>query len=492
MHRALSIGLILIGVTGPSVLSAQGRPDPLSTDTVLPKAWSLLTSTLRSRDLQEQLSAVSALSIAETPCALETVTLLARTGSGPVRSTALWFLPTHSGEDFIPLLTDAVKDSDASVRSYAIRQLGFVRDDRALALLEEVIVHSEDVDDEIEAAVSSARILGAAGIRPLLAGVKRPDDKVTLPSLRTIETLVNPEFSENVSANLAALRSQRAVPLLVDALRRDSEKVRRFAALILARLGNDAGVPELLRAVESSDYGARAALLLLGRGEYLASLNAALQGADAPASAGAIWAMHSFRHPSFTPLLTEVWNGTSDLRYVAFKALTNSDAEPDLKLLRQGLSDSDPFTRLRAAQISLTRVGPDDSVLDVVEQLAFVRETRLEALRLLTEKGDPNRTARVARLLLPISIEEDAQVRGVSISYTMAVVSTIGAVKDSQSVASLAALFGPDRNVNYAVVRALVAIGDDASRQALVRAMDSEHASARIVAAGGVINLYSH
>ena len=55
MHRALSIGLILIGVTGASVLSAQGRPDPLSTDTVLPKAWSLLTSTLRSRDLQEQL-----------------------------------------------------------------------------------------------------------------------------------------------------------------------------------------------------------------------------------------------------------------------------------------------------------------------------------------------------------------------------------------------------------------------------------------------------
>ena len=57
--------------------------------------------------------------------------------------------------------------------------------------------------------------------------------------------------------------------------------------------------------------------------------------------------------------------------------------------------------------------------------------------------------------------------------------------------AALGTLFGPDRNLTYRVVQALVAIGGEAARETLVRAMDSPDASARALAAGGVIRLYS-
>jgi HEAT repeat protein len=233
-----------------------------------------------------------------------------------------------------------------------------------------------------------------------------------------------------------------------------------------------------------------AALNSLGRAGYLAQLSTALQDPEQRVRANAASALMSFPHPSTISLWDEVWRGTSDLRYRAFQALIRREGSPDFKFLRQGLRDIDPYIRLTAAEEILRR-DRDSEALDVIEPLAVWPVTRNRALALLNRRGEPRRTAALARSLLPRALEEDAQARGYDPGYRFAVVYTLEAVRDREAVPVLGTLFGPDRNLTYRVVQALVAIGGDAARETLVRAMDSRDRSARALAAGGVIRLYS-
>jgi hypothetical protein len=119
--------------------------------------------------------------------------------------------------------------------------------------------------------------------------------------------------------------------------------------------------------------------------------------------------------------------------------------------------------------------------------------TRIRALDVLTRRGDPQRTATLARSLLPTVLEDDARMvgGGYDPGYRLAVVHTLEVVRDRDAVPVLGTLFGPDRNLNDRVVQALVAIDGDTARETLVRAMDSRDGSARILAAAGVIHLYA-
>ena len=65
MLKRLPAVLILLG--GVSIGHAQDKPSPFDPGVAVPKAWSLLTAALDAADLQEQLAAVSALTIADTP-----------------------------------------------------------------------------------------------------------------------------------------------------------------------------------------------------------------------------------------------------------------------------------------------------------------------------------------------------------------------------------------------------------------------------------------
>jgi len=493
MSRALSALWILFLTP---VLHGQDNAASLVPKAALSKAWAILTSALNAADVQEQLAAVSALTIADTPDALELFERVARTGTEPVRSTAMWSLPTTSSRDLLPLVADALRDPALSVQREAIHRLGFFRDGRAVQLLQDVIARNDS--DTIEIVVGAARNLGSSGIRVLLVGADSVDTRVALASLRTIEVLVDPGFSSAASENLVALRGFRPEALFTNSLQHGSSDVRVLAALILARLDRDEGVRELIRAAESADrkfgtvmsaHRAMAALHYLGRTEYLA---AALQSPEPRERSGAAFALRSFPHPSTTPLWADIWRGTSDLRYLAFDALASREGGPDLELLREGLLDSSPNIRLRAAEEILT-LGFDAATLDIVEPLVERPETRLGALRLLKEKGELRRTARLARSLLPRALEEDAQARtrGYDPGYRFAVVHAFEVVHDQEAVPLLGALFGQDRNLTDRVVRALVAIGGDNAREALVRAMDAPAGSARALAAGGVIRVYS-
>jgi HEAT repeat protein len=493
--KRLPAVLILLG--GVSIGHAQDKPSPVDPGVPVPKAWSLLTAALDAADLQEQLAAVSALTIADTPRALDLFERVVQTGTAPVRSTALLYLPSNASRDYLALVAAGLKDSDLSVRRNAIERLAHFRDGRALPLLQDVIVTGDE--NTIEYAVGSARNLGSSGIGPLLRGVERANDRVVVASVRTLDVLLDPVFSSAATENVLALRAHRPEAVLAKALQHSDIQVRIVAALIGARLGSDAGAPELIRASKSADlklgtilsgHHAMAALNSLGRDGYLARLSAALHDPDQRVRGNAASALTSFPHPSTVALWSEIWRGTSDLRYRAFEGLIRREGPIDLKLVREGLRDSDPHIRLRAAEEILAG-GLDTEALDVVESLALLAVTRIRALDVLNRRGDPRRTATLARSLLPRVLEEDARTRGYDTGYRFAVVHTIEVVRDRDAVPVLAKLFGPDRNLNYQVVRALVAIDGNTARETLVRAMDSPDASARALAAGGVIRLYS-
>jgi HEAT repeat protein len=495
MLEPLAAVLILLGIV---CAHAQDRPNPFAPDVAVPKAWSLLTAALDAADLQEQLTAVLALTIAGTPRALDLFERVAQTGTAPVRNTALFYLPSNANRDYLALVAARLNDSDLAVRQRAVERLTRFRTDRALALLQDVIANGDD--GTIESAVGSARNLGASGIGPLLRGMESMNDRAVVASVRTLDVLIDPMFSSAATENSRSLRAHHPEVVLANALQHSDSQVRILAALIAARLGSDAGADELIRTSESADlklgtifsgYHAMAALNSLGREGYRERLSAALHDPDERVRRTAASALSSFPHPSTVTLWSELWRGTSDLKYQAFDGLIRQGPF-DVKLVRQGLRDSDPHIRLRAAEEILTR-GPDTEALEVVESLTRVAMTRIRALDVLTRRGDPQRTATLARSLLPTVLEDDARMvgGGYDPGYRLAVVHTLEVVRDRDAVPVLGTLFGPDRNLNDRVVQALVAIDGDTARETLVRAMDSRDGSARILAAAGVIHLYA-
>lgn len=481
-----------------SVTHAQDRPDPFDPAVAVPRAWALLTSAIEARDPLDRHAAVRALADAGTPRALDVIERIARDKSHPLRGVAVSSLPNGDAA-YLPLVADALQDPHLETRRSAIGQLGWIRDPGTLPLLQRVILSGDA--DTIELAVASARLLGPLAFGVLLHSVEMGPERGREPAIRCIEWLFSGSEATN---NLEALRRLRPERILVRALNDSNGLVRVFAALILARLGDAAGADELVRVSQASNprlgtiassHVAMAALHALGRPGYLALLTAALQNAERRVRLDAAFAMRSFPHPSMRDAWNAAWRGTSDVRYYAFDGLVAIRGSADVGLLRAGLVDRDPYIRLRAAEALLAVTSDPDSV-NTLERLAAERGTRLRALSLLSTKGDPRRTAIVARSLLPKSAEDLSRMRSGHVydpEYVLVAIHTLEVVQDREAVPALGALFGPDQTLNHRVSRALVAIGrvDAAGGRMLVRAMDSPHSTARIHAAAGVINLYT-
>jgi len=482
-----------------SVMHAQETPDLFDPAVAVPKAWAILTSAVQTGTLQEQLFGVAALAAAGTPRALDLFERVAREGPPTVRSTALWYLPIENNSKYLPLVAEALKHPDLEVRRRAIEALGRIRDPRTLPLLQNVIMSGDA--NTIEYAVGSARLLGPVAFGVLLQGIEKGGEGTRGPAIRTIDVLVSPGNSSTAADNLEALRRLSPERILIKALDDSNSLVRVLAALILVRLGDETGADELVGVLTADDpkfgtivsrHYAMAALHALGRPGYLPALAKALEHAEQRVRLDAALAMRSFPHSAMYDVWNATWRSTApfDVRYWAFQgliALRGADRE----LLRAGLVDREPTIRLTAAEQLLT-LGPDAVAVDTLEGLAAEPRTRGRALNLLSTNGDPRRTGIVARSLLPKSEDLTRISREVNeMDNWLTAIHTLQAVQDREAVPAVGALLGPEQNVNLGVVRALVAIGDDAARRTLVRALDSAHSAARIHAAGGVISVYA-
>ena len=95
-------------------------------------------------------------------------------------------------------------------------------------------------------------------------------------------------------------------------------------------------------------------------------------------------------------------------------------------------SQGSPYIRLRAAD-ALLAVTSDPDGLNTLERLAADRRTRLRALTLLSTKGDPQRTAMVARALLPKSaagLSRMGEGHSYDPQYVLAAIHTLEVVQD--------------------------------------------------------------
>ena len=313
MRKASVAGLIALAM---SVTHAQDSPDPFDPAAAVSKAWALLTSPLESSAQSDQVAAILALAGTDTARARDVIERIARDKSHPLRSVAISSLPTKDAT-YLAVVADALQDPDLRTRRSAIGRLGWIRDPRALPLLQSVILSGDA--DSIEAAVSSARRLGPLAFGILLHSVESGAERSREPALRCIEWLLS---GSKAVDNLDALRRLRPERILVRALDDSNSLVRTFAALILARLDDGAGADELIRVSESPKLGtivsrhvAMAALHKLGKPGYLALLTAALQNADPRVRMDAAFAMQSFPHPSMRNAWNAAWRGTSDVRY---------------------------------------------------------------------------------------------------------------------------------------------------------------------------------
>ena len=497
MRRALVAALIVLGVS----VHAQDNSDPFDTAVALQRAWAILTSAIEggARNDADRNAAIGALVTVDTPRARDLIERIALDKSHPLRSRMMSSLPT-ADSTYLPIVAEGVQDPDLQIRRSAIQKLGVIRDSRALPFLQNLIMGGDA--DTAESAIESARLLGPMTFGVLLESLETGGERTREAALRCMELLVSPEFGNVPSDNLEALRRLHPERILTKALGDSNSAVRAFAALILARLGNDAGADELIRMSTAADpkfgtivsrHFAMAALHALGRPAYLPARAAALAQAEQRVRLDAAFAMRSFAHPSMYDSWNSTWRGTApdDVRYWAFHGLIAIRGN-DRALLRDGLVDREPGIRLRAAE-RLLALGRDAASLDVLEGLAAEEPgSRNLALSFLSAKGDPRRTAKVALSLLPKSVEEFARMRAGHVfdpEYRLAAVYTLGKVQAREAVPDLYALLGQDAILDLYVVRALTAIGDDTARRALVLAMGSPQDSTRIQAAGGVITL---
>ncbi len=491
--RTASVVLVLLSL---SAAHGQQNPDPSNPAVAATRAWALLTDAVASTVRADQVAAIRSLGVANTPPARRLIEDIARSTSHPLRSLAVGSL--FPGDvTYISLIAEALRASDLEVRRAAIQHLRWIRDSRVLPLLRTEIMRGDA--DTIEYAISSAQLLGSMSLEMLVQAVPTVGERGREPVIRCIEWMLSSEFPES-TGNLAALRRLRPEPVLRNALIDSNQNVRSFAALILARLGDAAALDELLRIAGAPDprfgtivsrHYAMAALHALGRPEYLAPLAAALRDKEQRVRLDAAMAMRSFASPSMFDVWNEIWRGDSpsDVRYWAFHGLL-AIRDTDTGLMRAGLVDRESGIRLRAAE-RLLALGSDSASLEVLERLAADPATRNLALSFLSKSGDVIRTARVARSLLPKTVEDIARIGSQQIydPKYLSAVGTLATVEDAEAVPALDAMLAlrPDSELTFAVTRALAAIGTDEARRTLVRAMDNPSSVVRIYAAGGLL-----
>ncbi|MCT7951431.1 HEAT repeat domain-containing protein [Ancylothrix sp. C2] len=223
-------------------------------------------------------------------------------------------------EAAIPQFVEALKDSDAAVRSSAAAVLGNIGTEAKVAIPQLVEALKDSDADVRSSAASALRYMGT-------------EAKVAIPQL--VELLKDSDAAVRNSAasvlgNIAT-EAKAAIPQLVKLLKDSDADVRNSAASALGKMGTEAkaAIPQLVELLKDSDAGVR-------------SIAAAVLGDMGTEAKAAI--------PQLVELLKD---SDADVRSYAASALGDMGTEAKVVILQlvEALKDSDNRVRSRASNI---------------------------------------------------------------------------------------------------------------------------------------------
>ena len=313
----------------------------------------------------------------------------------------------------LPLLEQALTNSDVEVRREAVLALGDLHDETILPILLRALKDQADVVQETVIAQ-----LKRLGHRDAIAGLVNKlsfgSEAVRWRAAAALESLSwQPKSVDEQIKFFIALGKfdrlvtlgDRAIKALAEVLRDAPTERRLTAASILGQMGDPDVLPPLFRALKDSAAQLRtAAAYALARTrlpEAIPPLIAALRDGDRNVRVALASALGSFRDPAAVePLIALLEDKDWEVRTAALEALGKSRDSRAAAPVAQQMDDLDPDVREFAAD-ALGRVG-DDSVLEKlvmtsVDENIGVRQAAVRAL----QRVDPNwhRSERVQRLL---------------------------------------------------------------------------------------------
>ncbi len=297
---------------------------------------------------------------------------------------------------FSPCLTEALKDSDGHVRSYAAESLSMVGEVSALPDIERLM--EDDYQDVQEAAVSAmARLKNGVSIS---SAIKCLSDR-------------NPVVRRNYAALLGLLQSAESLEALTFALKDENASVRMAVVDALAQIGGDLACKALLGALtdEVPEIRRSAALALgsAGRKDMLGPILLLTRDQDYWVRAAAVESLGNFPGSGSQEALIDLLDDSCGLvRVTAIETLGRVGGTLSVPGLMLTLKDDDPEIR-RSSVITFAMIMPgadvEKTVLPLIsDQNWSVRKAVADAL------AGVGSDAALNALKERLSVEEDSTV----------------------------------------------------------------------------------
>ena len=277
--------------------------------------------------------------------------------------TALWNLNVTEA---IPHLRAALNDSEAGVRVDAAWALGYLSTNEAVPELRAAL-------HDNEAGVRSAAVLAIANLKMAEA----------VPELRAALNDSEAAVRAAAASSLGRLCVTEAIPELRAALNDSNAEVRCNSANALWFLRATEAVPELRRALQDTEgrvrSAAASALEALEAAEAIPDLHRALHDREAEVRTAAASALASLQAKEAVPeLLATLKNSDNGkVRSAAAKALGRLQAKTAIPDLRAAFHDSDVEVRSAAVE-ALGHVGDREAIPDLRSAL---KDTETEVRR---------------------------------------------------------------------------------------------------------------
>jgi HEAT repeat protein/GTPase SAR1 family protein len=379
---------------------------------------------------------------------------------GNVRLSAVLALGQIGDPTVIPAISQRLLDGNATVRRGAATALGQVGNSSAISILANVLNDTKK-DVRRSAAMSLGQI----------------KDRAALPALLVAINDVNAEVRSSVAIALGQIGDSTTIPSLVIALSDITRAVRRSAAIALGQIGEREAIPALVKSLSDSRPTVRSvsaiALGQIGEREAIPALLNALSDVNSEVRSSAVAALRQIDYSVVLPtLMTFMHNANGVTRVRMASMLWYIGETAALSEILKDLHNQNGAIRLSAVA-ALSKIADPITIPDLVTALDDMNPTvRGSAAAALGHIGD----SRPLLSLVKVLKDSDQNVRS-------SAAEALGNIKAEEAVPALfRALYDKSVDVRQYAATALARIGSP-SIPLLLKALQDENSNIRYNAA---------